>query len=163
MTVTKFNTESKKILQEGLAENIVEVDTGEGAIERFLAKMKSQRNYPPAHFAYHAYGNQRGKWTVEAVKIILNHALSNGLEVRAWSNEESAINLICVKDPDMSENSGFDLYTKMHGKYDSYGLASWYEFDKWGIPINMFGDIKIGKSGSSVLIEVKPNEWVILD
>lgn len=149
------------------AENIVEVDSKEGCIERYLAKMRVFRNYPPAHFSYHAFGNMRNNWTPEKAKIVIDHARKYGLEVRAWCNEQSAINLLVVKDPDMSENSGWELYQKMSGNYDSYGLASWYEFDKWGVPVYTGDDvaidwlkdhfqlpcgIKIGKE--------KENEWV---
>jgi len=48
-------------IQNAASERIVEIDSGEGAIERFLAKMQSLRNYSPAHFTYHAFGNQRGQ------------------------------------------------------------------------------------------------------
>ncbi len=146
------------------ADQVVEVDSGVGCVDRFIEKMRQYRNYPPAQFAYHAFGNQRGKWTAETVKIMLDHARKYGLEVRAWSNDESAINLIVIKDPDTSDDSGIELYEKMQGKFDSYGLASFYEFEEWGVPICTdddveitdiplpFGAVKIGKG----------KEWVFL-
>lgn len=143
---------------------LVEIDTGEGCIERFLAKARKFRNYPPAQCYYHAFGNQRGNWTVEKVRILMDYAREHGMEIRAWGNLESAINLIVLKDPDTSEDSGMEIYEKMQGNFDSYGLASWYEFEQWGIPLPLDDDviiertpiiptgIKIGKGDDWVLI-----------
>ncbi len=142
---------------------MVEVDTGEGCIERFMAKMRQFRNYPPAQFTYHAFGNQRGNWTAEKARILIDYAREHNMEIRAWANDESAINLIVLKDPDNSEDSGMEIYEKMQGNFDSYGLASWYEFEKWGVSIPLSEDtlieevpiirgIKIGKGDDWVLI-----------
>jgi hypothetical protein len=70
------------------AEQTVEVDSGEGCVERFLAKMKQFRSYPPAQFTYHAFGNMRDNWTPEKAKVIIDYAREHGLEVRAWANME---------------------------------------------------------------------------
>ncbi len=145
------------------AENIVEVDNEEGAVERFLAKMRQFRNYPPAQFTYHAFGNLRNNWTPEKAKILIDYAREHGLEIRAWAVEESGINLIVLKDPDSSEDSGMEIYEKMQGNFDSYGLASWYEFDKWGVPLCTDEDVEIGKLNGIWGIKIgKGNEWVSL-
>jgi len=155
------------------AERIVEVETGEEAIERYLTKMRKLRNYSSSNFAYHAFGNRRNNWTPEKARILIDHARENGMEVRAWANDESAINLIVIKDPDMSENSGWDLYQKMEGKFDSYGLASFYEFEQWGVEVYTGEDVEIlplpapdGTKGIKVAgwgIKIgKGNEWVCL-
>lgn len=137
-------SEKKKFtFDEGKAEDIHEIDTGEGCIERYIAKMKKFRGYPPAQFNYHAFGNRRDNWTVDRIKPIIEYARSHDLEVKAWAVEMSATNLVVVKDPDTSEDSGWDLYEAMEGKFDSYGLASWYEYDKWGIPVYTGEDVKI--------------------
>jgi hypothetical protein len=148
------------------SEPVVEIDSGDGCIERFIAKAKQFRNYPPAQFYYHAFGNVRDNWTPEKAKIIIDHARKYGLEVRAWGNEESAINLLVVKDPDTSEDSGMELYEKMEGKHDSYGLASWYEFESWGVPVYTGEDVVIDwlKDHFGIKIgDAKVNEWVALE
>ena len=147
------------------AERVVEIDSGEGCLERYMEKMRKFRDYPPAQFYYHAYGNVRNNWTPEKAKVIIDHARKYGLEVRAWCNEESAINLLVVKDPDTSEDSGMELYEKMEGKHDSYGLASWYEFEQWGVPVDTGEDVVIGWLKDHFGIKIgneKENEWVVL-
>jgi len=137
-------SEKKKFtVNEAEAEEVYEIDTGEEVIERVIAKMKKFRNYPPAQFTYHAFGNRRNNWTVDKIKPIIEYARKHQLEVRAWEVAMSATNLVVVKDPDNSENSGWDLYQSMEGKFDSYGLASWYEFDKWGVPVYCGEDTQI--------------------
>ena len=150
-------------IQDAASERIVEIDNSEGAIERFLAKMRGFRHYPPAHFTYHAFGNQRGNWTPERAKILVDYARAHGMEIRAWGNDESAINLIVLKDPDTSENSGMEIYEKMQGNFDSYGLASFYEFEKWGVPLCTDDDVVIDWLENKWGIKVgKGNEWVSL-
>lgn len=144
--------------------NAVEIDVGEGSIERFIAKIKKFRNYPPTQYFYHAYGIFiYNGWTVEKAKIIIDYAREHNLEVRAWSNDESGINMLVVKDPDISEDSGWDLYEKMQGNFDSYGLASWYEFEQWGILVYTGEDVIIEPLNSGLGIKIgKDNEWVVL-
>lgn len=137
----------------------MEIDSDEGCIERYLAKMRKFRNYPPAQFTYHAFMNRRDNWTVDNITPILDYARKHGLEVRAWGNEQTAINLVVVKDPDMSEDSGWDLYELMQGKFDSYGLSSWYEWDKYGIPVYTGEDVKVEPLKNNFGIRVgKSNE-----
>jgi len=142
----------------------IEVDAGEGCIERLIAKAKKFRNHSLAQYFYHAYGMFiYNGWTVEKAKTIIDYAREHNLEVRAWGNDESGINMLVVKDPDTSENSGWDLYEKMQGKFDSYGLASWYEFEQWGIPVYTGEDVVIEPLNSEIGIKIgKDNEWVVL-
>lgn len=163
MPVDKFNLKTQKIEQTGRTEPIVEIDTSPDAIEKFIAKAKRFRNYPPAQFTYHAFGNQRGNWTLDGVTTILRYAREHDLEVRSWENRESAIILIVVKDPDSTENSGFEIYTKMKDMYQSYGLAFWYEFDKWGVELLTKKGTIVKKTTDGFGICVgKGNNWVIL-
>lgn len=147
-------------------ENIAIVETDEECIDRFLAKAKAFRGYPPAQFSYHAFGNITSDWTPEKVKIIIDHAREYGLEVRAWCNEQSATNLLVVKDPDMTEDSGWELYQKMKDQFSSYGLASWYEFETYGVPVYTGEDVIIRSSarGDRGLIQIgRSEDWVCLN
>ena len=130
------------------AEEVYEIETGEDALNKFIANAKKFRNYPPAQFTYHAYSNVRTQWTPERIMPIVEFARKRGLEVRAWCNEMSAMNLVVVKDPDNSEDSGMELYEAMQGKYDAYGLASWYEFEKFGVPVYIGEDTQVERFSS---------------
>ncbi len=159
-----IDTTSTKI-KTATAERVVEIDSGEGCIERYIAKMKQFRNYPPAQFTYHAFGNRLDHWTPEKAKIMVDFARSHGLELRAWANDESGINLLVLKDPDSSEDSGMEIYELMQDQFDSYGLASWYEYEQWGVPVYTGEDVVIDwlKDKWGIKIgDAKENEWVSL-
>lgn len=85
---------------------------------------------------YLAYGNKPGNWSVENLSIMLTHAKENNLDIRTWINEESQLILFVIADTKTGENTGSDLYLKMKGNFDSYGLASQYEFELWGVLID---------------------------
>lgn len=88
--------------------------------------------------AYHAYGFPYKSYNVQHVRNIIEWARGHDLEVRTWINEESALVLIVVADPDMSEDSGMALheYARRSARsYQSYGLSSWYEYCKFGVPV----------------------------
>ncbi len=147
-------------------ENIAEIETDEECIDRFIAKAKAFRGYPPAQFSYHAFGNITYDWTPEIVKIVIDHAREHGLEVRAWCNEQSATNLLVVKDPDMTEDSGWELYQKMKDQIGSYGLASGYEFETYGLPVYTGEDVIIRSSaaGNMGLIQIgRSEDWICLN
>jgi hypothetical protein len=177
MSVTKVNTRvSEQVIihekdtvlldieKEGKAELKYEVLVEEDAVNEFIDKAKKLRDYEGAQYAYHAFMNRRDKWTAEAIKIILDYARAMELEVRAWCNDMSGINLIVVKDPDTSENSGWDLYQLVKDKIDSYGLASWYEFEEWGIPLDTSEDVEIRPNHRTFGFHIgKKYDWVILD
>lgn len=85
--------------------------------------------------AYHAY-SFRLDYDCNRVRRLIIHARSTGLELRVWHNDESGNLVVCLADPDTSEDSGWELYGIMEAVgYDGYGLASWYEFIAYGVPI----------------------------
>ena len=131
-------------------------------IDGFLEDMRKWRGYPPAQYAYHAFGNNKYSWTVGKVNIIRDYACEHGMELRGWENEESGITLLVLKDPDTSEYSGDEIYELMQGNYVSYGLASWYEFEQYGVPIPT-GDEEVKEgNGQGVVIVGKGDDWVII-
>lgn len=148
-----------EILQEGTCDmKEAEITTD---IDGFINKAKSQRGLPQAQYFYQAFMNSPLEWTPETVKMILDHAKEHNLEVRAWSNLESAMILIVVKDPDTSEDSGWELYQKMQPHIQSYGMSSWYEFESYGVELPTDQEVKYGNTGSILIGADK--EWVILD
>jgi hypothetical protein len=51
----------------------------------------------------------------------------------------------------------------MADKFDSYGLASFYEFDKWGVPVYTGEDVVIDWLKDHFGIKMgKENEWVCM-
>jgi hypothetical protein len=49
---------------------------------------------------------------------------------------ESGMLIACAADPDISEDTGKGLYTAMQRvPFESYGLASWWEFCAFGVPV----------------------------
>jgi hypothetical protein len=147
-----------EILKEGSCKQEVEITHD---IDGFIDKMKRQRNLPQAQYAYHAFMNPQYDWTIERVEMLLDYADDHNLEVRAWSNLESGLILIVVKDPDMSEDSGWELYQMMQPYIESYGLASWYEWENYGVELPTDKEIKEGNLGTILVGE--GDEWVILD
>lgn len=85
---------------------------------------------------YHAYMNKPGNWNYNSLKTLFDHARENHLEIRTWMNSESNLLLFVIKDPDTSQYSGLELYKKMIGKFEGYGLACQEEFESWGTPVN---------------------------
>jgi hypothetical protein len=87
---------------------------------------------------YHAYSFTQWDYNKDHVKNIIEWARGHNLEVRTWNNEESGMLLIVIADPDLSEDSGWALYeyVQQNAKsYRGYGLSSWYEFCKFGLPV----------------------------
>jgi hypothetical protein len=121
------------------------------------------RLYPsdnkPAY--YHAY-SVLGGWDIERFTPILEYARKHKLEVRAWKLELSGFTLIVVKDYDTSEDSGYDLYKKMAGKYEGYGMSSKYEFETWGIPLYLGEDAKISDVEAGLKLMRAENSGVIV-
>jgi len=149
-----------KIEKTGLAE--LEARFTSDDIDGYLEEMRKMRGYPPAQYAYHAFGNNKYSWTVGKVNIIRDYAREHGMELRGWSNEESAITLLVLRDPDTSEYSGDEIYELMQGSYISYGLASWYEFEKYGVEIPT-GDEEVKEgNGTGVILVGKNDDWVII-
>lgn len=108
-------------------------------LDEFFADLRKTEEYrvklgiPP--MSYHAYSFKR-PYNNNQVRRLIEYARSVSQELRVWHNEESAHLVVCLVDPDLSEDSGWTLYELMQTVgYDSYGLASWYEFVAYGVPI----------------------------
>ena len=87
-------------------------------------------------FYYLAYMNKPGNWSIENLNIMFSHAKEHRLALRTWINEESQLILLVIETPFAGEDTGSELYEKMKGNFDGYGLASDYEFNSYGIPID---------------------------
>ncbi len=141
----------------------VRIEGGEIAVKRFMRNAAKMRKFPPSQYYYHTYMNPFGSgWTAENLGVIFAYANKHGFEVRAWANNESGLNLVSVKDPDTSEDSGMELYELMEGKYQSYGLASWYEFEEWGVPLDTKSEIRPAANGWGIIIG-KGDDMVLID
>jgi hypothetical protein len=58
-------------------------------------------------------------------------------ETRWWVNEETGLLLICIADPDTTEDAGLEFYEKgksVTGR-NSYHMPAWWEFCIYGIAI----------------------------
>ena len=85
---------------------------------------------------FHAYMNPPGKWNRTNLKILLDHARTNHLEVATWINPDSQLILFAINDPARGENAGLELYEKMKDQIKSFGLACSEEFFLLGVPID---------------------------
>lgn len=111
-------------------------------LEEFLQRVKQshqlRRSLGIPNFIYHAYSFPRIGYWVDHVRNIVEWARHHQNELRVWVNEESALLLLVIADPDTSENSGIKLYQYIQDdapSYQSYGLSSWYEFCLFGVPV----------------------------
>lgn len=99
-------------------------------------RLKQQMGIPD--MTYHAYMFPRLGYNVDHVRNIVGWARGHDREVRVWVNMQSALLLVVVADPDVGEDSGWALYKyakKDAGSYQSMGLASWFEYVAFGVPV----------------------------
>jgi hypothetical protein len=111
-------------------------------LEEFFARLRESEKVRKAlgipNMIYHAYSFPYRGYNVQAVRTIVEWARGHDLEVRSWINEESALLLVTIADPDTSEDSGSTLYDYVHQsniQCESYGLASWFEYVQFGVPL----------------------------
>ena len=111
-------------------------------IDGFLAKLRKseewRRKLRIPDRIYHAYGFPYSGYDISHVRNIVEWARGHDMELRIWVVEQSALLLLVIADPDISEDSGWKLlqYVKQNASsYRSYGLSSWFEFCQFGTPV----------------------------
>lgn len=127
------------VTQQGSTEGYDEISTD---IDAYLTKLHNaealRKRLGIPRFIYHAVGFSHVGYDISHVRNIVEWVRGHGLELRVWVSEQSALLLLVVADPDLSEDSGWALYdyVQQHApSYDSYGLPSWFEFCMFGTPV----------------------------
>lgn len=133
-------------LHQGSTEGLGKV-TG---LDEFFSDLKASHEkrismgIPPLNylaFSYESFGH--GK--IEQIIKLIQKGREIGYETRGWCNGESAHLVICFATDDLTEDSGWHIYSwaniENNAESDSYGHASWYEFCYFGIPIHEDWDL----------------------
>lgn len=121
----------------------VEVIAGDEAFQEYLAKIKRINQDRRANFIYHAFGNTRGEWTIDALNMIYAYARDRELKLAVWENPESAIQLVVIRETDATEDSGWEIYQALDSPvrlFQSYGLAHYTEWDHYGFVLDIAQD-----------------------
>lgn len=108
-------------------------------LDEFFRELRASEEYRVKlgipQMTYHAY-SFRLNYDPNKVRRLIEYGRSAGQEIRVWHNDESGHLIVCLADPDTSEDTGWECYEIMQPVgFDAYGLASWYEFIAYGVPI----------------------------
>lgn len=166
MPVTKFKIkdppETSEFHEATTGPVQAEIAVGMEAVQRKLEQIKRLNQDRRAQFTYHAYSNPRFGWTREALDILVSHAALNGFGLALWENTVSAMQLVVIRDPDVTEDSGFALYERMHGKYQAYGMAHWTEWVAYGVEIDPRESFMAGNEPGIWVFTATDGDQVIL-
>ena len=171
MSVTKlssqlFDTKGKplslKIDKEGMVHSSVEILSDDIPVALGLRFIREINNHPLARFAYLAFGNPRGRWEPTTIRTILEYADKRNLQVRAWENNESAIQLIVVQETDTSEDSGYELYKSIHGQFESLGVAHFTEWLAYGVEINPKSTVRDKAASNGAILIIDLDESIVV-
>jgi hypothetical protein len=121
-------------------------------IDSAIEKIKNQ---PAAPAMYHAYSFSSEQLSFEIIEHVLKVARNCKHDIRVWKNAETMMMIFCFEDPDKSEDSGWNAYEMMQKiEYENYSLASYYEWEKYGLIVDASQEIERRKERVAIIKDV---------
>jgi hypothetical protein len=149
MDVAQGNTLGKLEIYDNLDEFFRRLDASE---KHRISLGIPRMSYPAFFFEGFGYGK------IQDVIKLVERLRESKYEVRAWANQESGNLVVCYATEDMTEDSGWDIYEwatlQKNCQSDGYGLASWFEFCFFGVPIYNYWTLE---ERDSRLVAVSPD------